>query len=374
MVARNRHYHAQLLQRRHEGGQSMRTRPLLSISILALGLLCLAGYWGSASLTARRFRAAVQRGDIQAIDAAFEWSSVTPDVSRQVSTSFVNPHAERLGPIVASSFRGIYLAHFKKDGSSTPSTLISEGFTNVDEFTIRSQSGNKFVLSRRGVRWYVTRLDLTVANAQNIAIGVLARAHQRGDFNIHDHDLYFDDPRFGAQLTTSLDVAAFARAPGNDWSVAMVRFAAPANDSQQPLHTEIWRLDLRTMTSTVLLKGKESSTIEESTEGQTQLAYSNDGRVLYFECSAWATSDAIFALDLGNSQVRFVAPGNGLYVIQGGTFAGDILTLQHQYRPEPNQSAIEAFEVIDPHGRTLKHLVGESHASLSQVAKAAESL
>ncbi len=59
--------------------------------------------------------------------------------------------------------------------------------------------------------------------------------------------------------------------------------------------------------------------------------FSNDGRKLFFESSAWATSGAIHVLDLGTRKEHFVCGGGRLEVIRSGEYKDCLLVQQHRY-------------------------------------------
>ncbi len=59
----------------------------------------------------------------------------------------------------------------------------------------------------------------------------------------------------------------------------------------------------------VLLKPKPSNDPEQNLEGFSHLFLSPDGKILYFQTSAWATSDAVHSLDIATKRVSFVTAG-----------------------------------------------------------------
>jgi hypothetical protein len=62
--------------------------------------------------------------------------------------------------------------------------------------------------------------------------------------------------------------------------------------------------------------------------------FSSNGRLLYFETGAWATSGAIHVLDLTTGRERFLLPGGGLTVLNGcrdRKYRDDLIVSQHRY-------------------------------------------
>jgi hypothetical protein len=59
--------------------------------------------------------------------------------------------------------------------------------------------------------------------------------------------------------------------------------------------------------------------------------FSSDGRKLFFETSAWATSDAIHMVDLETRKEQFVTDGNALQVVPSGEYKDHLLVTKHKY-------------------------------------------
>lgn len=59
--------------------------------------------------------------------------------------------------------------------------------------------------------------------------------------------------------------------------------------------------------------------------------FSADGRRLFFETTAWATSGAVHVLDLATRKDRFVCSGNSLEVVRTGEYRDCLLVQQHRY-------------------------------------------
>jgi len=61
------------------------------------------------------------------------------------------------------------------------------------------------------------------------------------------------------------------------------------------------------------------------------LLFSPDSKTVYFETSAWATSDAIHAINPNGKKLRLVTDANEYHVIQHGIYKGDLVVNQHRY-------------------------------------------
>lgn len=97
--------------------------------------------------------------------------------------------------------------------------------------------------------------------------------------------------------------------------------------------TELWTVGADGSGARMRLRGGPDTTRAEGEElaGFRAPAFSPDGGTVYFLSRAWATSDAVHALDLASGRERFVAPGNSLEVVPRGEYAGHLIVSQHRY-------------------------------------------
>lgn len=59
--------------------------------------------------------------------------------------------------------------------------------------------------------------------------------------------------------------------------------------------------------------------------------FSPDGKKIYFETSAWTTSNAIHSVNIDGSDEKFVTSGNTLKIIDRGGYKGYLITSKHKY-------------------------------------------
>lgn len=321
-----------------------------------------AAYWGSAKVASKNLVDAIQQGDQRLVDEAFDWPSVLSSVEKRISTSFADPNATKLGALVSTTFRSSYLTNVQKNGQDF--AFQSEGFSNFDEYSIRTQRGNKLVLRRRGAKWLVSDFILTIENARKVSIGELAKYLPDPNYSVHANDIYLGPPSFGCRLTSDLDVMSLAVDPQQK-AIAYVRAISLDKETDTP-HTQLWKLDLETMTSTLLVDGKEADRPEESTDNQQNLMFSTDSRYLYFTAQAWATSNAIVELDMQTNAMRYVAPGNRLRIVRRGRYENALVTTQHRYRD--GGGSYEMTLVIDRTGKELVRADRELATSLELAA------
>ena len=81
----------------------------------------------------------------------------------------------------------------------------------------------------------------------------------------------------------------------------------------------------------ILLRSKSSMKPAENLTELSNLELSPDSKTLFFEAQAWATEDAIHALDLNTGAERFVVAGELRCVLPTGEYEGDLIVEQHHY-------------------------------------------
>jgi hypothetical protein len=81
----------------------------------------------------------------------------------------------------------------------------------------------------------------------------------------------------------------------------------------------------------VLLKPRPSNEPKQNLDGFSHLFLSPDGKTLYFQSSAWATSDAVHSLDIATKRASYVTAGQIACVVLQGEYQGDLVVEQHRY-------------------------------------------
>jgi hypothetical protein len=87
-----------------------------------------------------------------------------------------------------------------------------------------------------------------------------------------------------------------------------------------------------------------------ATSGVYDLAFSPNGKHLYFQADGWGTSLALYYLDVDQGRVRFVHDANGYSVIQKCTAknqVGRLIILEHRYFDPIPASAVDWYFLID---------------------------
>lgn len=95
--------------------------------------------------------------------------------------------------------------------------------------------------------------------------------------------------------------------------------------------TELWTVDTDGRHATLRLRGRASRDLEKVLGSMDVPQFSPDGRTIYFQSMAWATSGALYAYNLVANKDRFVCEGNDLQVIPSGEYAGCLLATRHRH-------------------------------------------
>ncbi|NUO49150.1 MAG: hypothetical protein HOV80_09870 [Polyangiaceae bacterium] len=162
-------------------------------------------------------------------------------------------------------------------------------------------------------------------------------------------------------LPTLLDEAG-RRAQRRYWSPDGTRFVyvQPAAGEPNGGRVDLWISDAA-LTAPELLVRAESDDDRRAREAKEDyqtsttairgLAFSAEGKEVYFEADAWSSVNAIQAVDVSTKKVRFVVGGGGLVVIPEGPKRGSLLV--SQWRTKGKQPANDHCAVFDTNGKEL---------------------
>jgi hypothetical protein len=101
----------------------------------------------------------------------------------------------------------------------------------------------------------------------------------------------------------------------------------------------------------ILLASTPSDDPKANLTDFSHLFLSPDGKTLYFQTSAWATSAAIHSLDIGTKKTSFVTSGEIACVVLGGEFQGDLVVEQHRYFIQGG--SYDALYLYNPAGKLI---------------------
>jgi len=91
--------------------------------------------------------------------------------------------------------------------------------------------------------------------------------------------------------------------------------------------------------------------------------FSPDKRRIYFSSTVWATSPAVWMLDLATGQTGLLAVGFGPEVLQRGNYAGHVIVRKNFLRLTPGR--VLRYVLLDPDGKEVGE-IGESEANLEE--------
>lgn len=95
--------------------------------------------------------------------------------------------------------------------------------------------------------------------------------------------------------------------------------------------TEIWIVGTDGSNPQKIVAPKEADKPEELLAEMSAPQFSSDGKKLFFQTTAWATSGAIHVVDLETKQEQFVCDGNALEVVRSGEYKDHMLVIKHKY-------------------------------------------
>jgi hypothetical protein len=100
-------------------------------------------------------------------------------------------------------------------------------------------------------------------------------------------------------------------------------------------YNELWLSNLKSGKKELLAKSGPISFSDK--ESPTEFyniktaVFSNDNKILYFLASYYATSDALFSINLESKEIKFICGSNYLDVIKTGKYKDNLVTNQHRY-------------------------------------------
>lgn len=131
-----------------------------------------------------------------------------------------------------------------------------------------------------------------------------------------------------AEATSNTPVE-FVTAPGGN--VVYYIMSLPGKDAEGNQNMEIEVSVNENRSFDVLLTSTPSNDPAQNLTGFSHLFLSPDSKTLYFQAEAWATSNAIHAINLATKKVSYVAAGTLHCVVLSGQYQSDLVVAQHRY-------------------------------------------
>ena len=101
----------------------------------------------------------------------------------------------------------------------------------------------------------------------------------------------------------------------------------------------------------ILLTSRPSDDPKENLTGFSHLTLSPDGKILYFQTDAWATSNAIHAINLSTGKVFYVTSGALACIVLSGQYQSDLVVEQHRYFVQGGSH--DDLWLFDPSGKQI---------------------
>ncbi|WP_419809538.1 TolB family protein [Sphingomonas sp.] len=109
-----------------------------------------------------------------------------------------------------------------------------------------------------------------------------------------------------------------------------------------------------------LVAPRESREPERNLARFGNLHWSLDGRFVYLDANAWATSEAIHQIDVRTGAERYIVDGWNLGVIRTGPWRGYLLVGQHRYYHRVEGGSYNPVALIRPDGHTMFRIPGSA--------------
>lgn len=198
----------------------------------------------------------------------------------------------------------------------------------------------------------------TIRTGATLALLMAALATPLGaaaaDVTARDGNLYYRDGQGPErQLTHDGNNILPALSPDGQW-LAFAHTSLPAGGDYSTETSELWLMRTDGSGKRRLTTATASDSPERDLSWAGHPAFSPDGGTLYFTARAWATSDAIHALELASGKQQFLCDGNSLHVIAAGRLAGQLIVEKHKY--PPNGPAYDVQWLVSPQGREIRRL------------------
>jgi dipeptidyl aminopeptidase/acylaminoacyl peptidase len=127
--------------------------------------------------------------------------------------------------------------------------------------------------------------------------------------------------------------------------------------------SSLWIADVATGKARKLLEPRYDREPKKNLGALYNPVFSNDGRHVFVEAAAWATSPAIHRIELTTGRTRFVAGGALYGVLRNGPWRGNLVVGEHRYFDGPEGGSYEAFTVYRPDGRRVARLPEDTEVS-----------
>ncbi|MEW6114441.1 MAG: hypothetical protein AB1664_20065 [Thermodesulfobacteriota bacterium] len=95
--------------------------------------------------------------------------------------------------------------------------------------------------------------------------------------------------------------------------------------------SELWLMDASGENQRVILKGRPHGDPKKDLSSPGHPLFSPDGTLIYFNGGGWATTCAVYVLDLKTKKTRVVTQGCLSRVVPAGKYAGHLIVSKRKY-------------------------------------------
>ncbi len=132
--------------------------------------------------------------------------------------------------------------------------------------------------------------------------------------------------------------------------------------------TELWLMDISGDNAHAIVLNHEDEDIKKNLTEINNPIFALDGKAVYFQTAAWATSSAIHFIDLSSNKQHFITDGNSLELVPSGKYKGYLIVSKHKYYKHKDGS-YEDFWLVSPKGKEIKSL-GEEQEQVNAFIRA----
>jgi hypothetical protein len=136
-------------------------------------------------------------------------------------------------------------------------------------------------------------------------------------------------------------------------------------------YNELWVYDFNSKEKSLLVKSGKLKDLKiinvnennfpfDEILNLSMATFSNDSKYFYFFSQAWATSGAVFSINLENREISFITDSNYVEVIRSGEFKDMLITNHHRYYK--GGGSYDFYYITDPvTGRDIKEIGQEKY-------------
>lgn len=144
------------------------------------------------------------------------------------------------------------------------------------------------------------------------------------------------------------------RSPDGRWLASVRR---PAGEGSLD---ELWIADAAGRSPRRLLASRPHPEPQRNLTEFNTLAFSPDGRMLYFLTRAWVTSNALHRMALAGGEPVYLGAANNLQVVLRGRYTGYLVVQKHTYFK--GGGSHEPYCLLTPSGRQVRELGDDERA------------